>query len=104
MLCHVSVSLQIHDGKHCQATIGVSAWYTRRHDVDVRPANARESSVRSFRFAGEGNRSESCYRIRLNQSIDNIPDTSASAAAAAAKNAVTSVSLCSKKSFVFRLL
>jgi len=45
-----------------------------------------------------------CYKIRLNQSIDSIPDTSASAAAAAAKNAVTSVSLCSKKSFVFKLL
>jgi len=43
-------------------------------------------------------------RIRLNQRRDRSPDTSASTAAAAAKSAETSVSRCSKKSFVLRFL
>ena len=72
--------------------------------VRLANANYKVHLHEATQQAGGRCRSEICYRIRLNQSIDSIPDTSASAAAAAAKNAVTSVSLCSKKSFVFKLL
>ena len=92
---------------HRQATICTMRWYTRRDDDDIRPGVALKSSTcdPDLRAGAAGPKFATiCYKIRLNQSIDSIPDTSASAAAAAAKNAVTSVSLCSKKSFVFKLL
>src|SRR4029453_3925355 len=51
-----------------------------------------------------GERAFGGYRIRLNQRSDNDAEMSASTAAAAANNAVISVSFCSKKSFALRFL
>src|SRR5262249_32944611 len=60
-------------------------------------ASARRRSLASRQHCGR-------QRMRLNQSRDRSPETSASTAAAAAKSAEISVSRCSKKSLVFKFL